>query len=291
MNYNNLDLKGIFKNIPEEVKRSQEQKEYEQNEKDFISLKEGLDKGICYLCGKQIKEINLKKPCFHWFLNSNIKKKDFIKYLSTPISCCHLYTYLTWVANSDKPFVNINDLSSDTFPNRKFESSIRFHEFEWSFSLGKSDFEGHKNKKIGYGSHYHIQIRKNGQIFIKFNDTHIPFDDYDSFLFALIKQGACTIDPSFSAGIDTLDKPKIQEELIPFLVRVPDGQDDFRTRTYIDTNSINDINQINEIFQLYKNTNMTVPAILKTLNEKKGYNIKFTTKTTSKNNFEKSHRK
>ena len=55
------------------------------------------------------------KPCFHWFTYpTGIKKKFFKKYLENPIGFFQLDSYFRWLANTEKPIGNINDLKDET---------------------------------------------------------------------------------------------------------------------------------------------------------------------------------
>ena len=74
--------------------------------------------------------VDENNPCFHWLINPIVKKKLLIKLLYSGKGLLRLYGYLTWVANSDKPFANIDDTSEGNDCNKIFETTIRYKEFE-----------------------------------------------------------------------------------------------------------------------------------------------------------------
>lgn len=74
--YSDIDFKKTFESIPKDVVEQLQEKEAIQNQHDFVRLCEGLQEGVCYLCGEKIEHIDEKSPCMHWFLASSIKKKN-----------------------------------------------------------------------------------------------------------------------------------------------------------------------------------------------------------------------
>lgn len=155
--FENIDFIRTLNSIPKDVIEKFQRQEDEQNKRDFISLCESLKEGKCSLCGHTLDYCDESSPCFHILLNPQIKRKMRQQLFNKPISFIKLYTYLSWIANSDKPFENINDLPSDPLSNHLFESTIRYKNIEWSFSLKPGDYEGHKGKQVGSASHYHFQ--------------------------------------------------------------------------------------------------------------------------------------
>lgn len=257
----------------EDFLQKQHEHELEQNAVDFERLRSNLLKGVCCLCNKPIHYTDSSHPCFHWLINPDIDIKVLKKYLQTPISYFKLYTYLTWVANAENPLININD--TDDFDSNKkiFEGTIRYKNIEWSFSLGKSDFEGHKSSKMGYMSHYHLQMKINGRTQIKYNDTHIPFTWEDLLYFELIKQGAMEVDPSFSAGT---------KELMQHVQVILCEDNSALFIQQVTANSIYktvvpqiSVEQLHEIDSLYSSTNLQVHEIIDKLNSEKGYDLKY----------------
>jgi len=159
-------------------------KEYEEAENDFKKLKEALAKGSCSFCGNPISHFSIKKPCFHWLLKPNGFKKKHFPLLYNKYSFRRLESYLRWVANTDVPIKNINDLVAEKTSSKKIELTIKYKDLEWSFSCAEADYFGHKDRKEGKIPHYHFQMKKGDLVIINYGAFHIPFHDYDFFSFA-----------------------------------------------------------------------------------------------------------
>ena len=260
--YSNIDFKKTFESLDEETIKTLTDSWNKQNEQSFKNLCEGLKNNTCYLCGKHIDDCSV--PCFHWLLNPKIKKNELRKLFDKPISITKLYTYLSWVANSDTPFININDISADTLPNKMFEATIKYKEFEWSFSLGKTDYNAEHNGK----SHYHFQAKKNGLVYIKYNDFHIECTPEDMLMIEMIRQDAVEYDAGFSAGLESLNSGNY-----PFVL-LQNNYMGGTLGTFVLTNTINDA-QLQELLEENKSTGLYFADIIDKLNSDKGYNIKY----------------
>ena len=171
------------------------QKEIEEhNQKEILNYQKNLDEfkkayslNICSLCNNKLDSFDEDFFCLHWFLIPNgIKKKHFKKHLNKPLSYFNLETQLKWFATVENPIKSINDLSIDKKTKLK-EITIIYKNIEWSINYGITDLEGHKNSLNGNFPHYHVQIMIDNKEFIKFNDFHIPFNEYDLFLLNLIE--------------------------------------------------------------------------------------------------------
>ena len=78
--------------------------------------------------------------CFHWFTYpKGIRKKHFESYLKKPIGFFQLDSYFRWLANSEVFLTNINDLKDETSATSYLESTFRYKNFEWAFSVGRYD--------------------------------------------------------------------------------------------------------------------------------------------------------
>lgn len=280
--YGCVDFKKTFETLDSETIDFFTKLDYQQNEQDFQSLCDGLNKGICYLCGKALDDCS--EPCFHWLLNPKIKKKELRKLFEKPISIIKLYTYLTWVANSDTPLININDITADTLPNKMFEATIKYKDFEWSFSLGKTDYNAEHYGK----SHYHLQAKKNSFVYIKYNDFHIECTPEDMLMIEMIRQGSVEFDYGYSGGLGSLISGNVPNELLQTTFST-DKKVFLPTRTFILPNTIND-SQLEEIQNIKRNTGMTVADIIDKLNTEKGYGIKYTVCLIEDGFEEKEHR-
>lgn len=218
---------------------------------------------------------DVSTPCFHFLLNPKLKKNCREALFSKPVSFIKLYTYLAWVANSNQPFENVNDIISDILPSRIFETTIRYKNIEWSFSFKKSDIEGHPDAKIGGLPHYHFQMTVDGNTVVNYNNCHIQFTPEDFLYFEMIRQNAVKVDPQFAAGLESL-KNSVQVNILPdggveFIEFI---SEDELHRTYVLKGTITH-DQINEIGELVGASKMEVYQIIDKLNMENGYNIKY----------------
>jgi len=189
--YANCDLKKFMDSITPEKAEAMKREQIETSEKLHREFVEALEKGYCSICGGQIELFEIHKPCMHWFTYpSGIKKKKhFYQLLRKPLSYYGLDAYFRWLANSEVLFGNINDLKEDLSTTSYAETTIRYKNIEWAFSLGNTDLEGHQGAQVGQDPHYHIQMTVDGRPFIGFNDFHIRFTDSDLFTMEMIRQG------------------------------------------------------------------------------------------------------
>lgn len=169
----------------EEFKRKAEEQQVLDDEQ-FESLKTSLSQDLCSYCGNHISHFSENKPCFHWLLGraGGFKKKHF-PLLFNEKSYHQLDAYLRWVANTETPLKNINDLKEEKSSNKFIETTIRYKNVEWSFSCTYNDLKGHTDRHEGAMPHYHFQMKKDGYVVINYNGFHIPFQDYDDFCFAV----------------------------------------------------------------------------------------------------------
>lgn len=189
MSVEDKSIREFFESFsPEEIDRIN-QLQIEENERVYNDFIENLNKGKCFLCQEDMNSVIESKPCFHWFTYPDgIRKKHFEKYLSNPLSFFQLDSYFRWLANTENPISNINDLSDEISATSYFESTIKYKNIEWAFSIGYTDLAGHENAKVGADPHYHIQMIVDGRIFLKFNDFHIQFTDADLFNIQALEQ-------------------------------------------------------------------------------------------------------
>lgn len=214
--YKDFDLKKSLDTIPQDFIDAMNQSENEENEKDYAEFIDDLNHNKCFICGCDMDSLDENNPCFHWFAHNSIKKKLFDKYLSKPLSYFQLSNYLKWLANSENPFFNINDLSSDISSTCILESTIKYKIFEWSFSIGKTDYEGHNSSNQSREPHYHIQVKRDNRPFINYNDFHIQFTRDDLFQLEALRQGAMVFNNDFnpSIGLSVFENEDLQEDLL-----------------------------------------------------------------------------
>lgn len=148
------------------------------------------------------------------------QEKHFKNYLKNPLSFFRLDSYFRWLANTEKPIGNINDLKEETSNTSYLETTIKYKNIEWAFSIGHTDKEGHINAYEGNVPHYHIQMRVDNRIFLKFNDFHINFTDEDLFTIELLEQAGdkVILGHPYGHGIGILENEeslqRIDEDLI-----------------------------------------------------------------------------
>jgi len=187
--YKNINLKCFFESFSQEEKDENTRLQTEENERVHNEFLDGLKIGKCFLCGGDLDTFDERKECFHWFTYPHgIKKKHFEEYLRKPIGFFQLDIYFRWLATVEKPLVNINDLKSESSSTSYLETTYKYKNLEWAFSVGKTDLDGHKGGKYGAKPHFHIQMRVDGRIFLNFNYFHIPFSDQDLFTITLLNQ-------------------------------------------------------------------------------------------------------
>jgi hypothetical protein len=182
--FSGSDIKKFFESIPPEEMEKQNKLILEQQEKEYASFIKFLNNGTCYMCGSQLSQFNENSFCLHWFTYPiGIKKKHFEKVFKSNVQFgfFNLDAYFRWLANSERFIGNINDLKSDVSENSFIETTYKYKNIQWAFSIGNTDLKGHKNSSIGSEPHYHIEMKVDGNIFIKFNDFHLPFNDEDLF--------------------------------------------------------------------------------------------------------------
>ena len=282
--FQKIDWEKTLDSIPKDVADLLQKGFDEQNEKDFISLCSFLKQGKCSLCGHSLDYYDENAPCFHLLLNPKLRRKVRENLFSRPISFIKLYTYLTWVANSEKPFENINDILCDISDKRLFEATIRYKNIQWSFCFSKEDLEGHHGSKIGKMPHYHFQMSVYNNIIVSYNSTHIQFTPDDFMYFEMIRQNAIQIDPQYASGLDML-KAILQVNVLSngFVEFVETISEEEAHITYVVPETITQ-EQLLEVGNIFENSNMEVYQIIDELNIEKGYNIKYCVFSRMKDN-------
>lgn len=242
-----------------------------------------LKQGKCSLCGHSLDYYDENAPCFHLLLNPRLRRKVRENLFSRPISFIKLYTYLAWVANSEKPFENINDIHCDISDNRLFEATIRYKNIQWSFCFSKEDLEGHHGSKIGKMPHYHFQMSVDNNIIVSYNSTHIQFTPDDFMYFEMIRQNAIKIDPQYASGLDMLKgilQVNVSNGFVEFVETISEEEAHI---TYVVLETITQ-EQLLEVGNIFENSNMEVYQIIDKLNIEKGYNIKYCVFSRMKDN-------
>ncbi|MFN8711378.1 MAG: hypothetical protein ACK5Z2_00910 [Bacteroidota bacterium] len=228
--YKDKNLRQFIESIPKDEIERQNRLQIEETAKLHEQFIAGLKVGKCFLCNQSMNSFNESTPCFHWFTYpTGIRKKHFENYLKTPLHFFRLDSYLRWLANSEVAFKNINDLKDEISSTSQIETTIKYKNIEWAFSIGHTDIAGHLNSKVGATPHYHIQMKVDNRVFLKFNKHHIPFSDEDLFNLSLMEQAGDLVqfEQSFGTGISVLE----DESNLEIIDNATKVTDDFENAT------------------------------------------------------------
>lgn len=264
-----MKVKNFFDRLTPEQIIEGNKKQLEENIRVYDEFKAAYKIGKCSLCGQSLIEFISFKPCFHWFLRPHgIKKKHFTKYLSTPIGFFRFDSYMRWIANLEAPFKNINDLKSEMNPAKVTEYTIRYKNIEWSISVGKTDRFGHTNSQNANFPHFHIQMKVDNNIFIKFNDFHIPLSDEDIFTFRALEEAPEKVvwKNTFGQGMSIIEDEEELEQLDSLMIRTDDLENatfDTSTLVQMPEGETMDGDILNKIFKESKETGIPVRHLLK----------------------------
>ncbi len=239
--------------------------EINRTEIEYAEFVEYYKKWECYLCKKSLNNFSTLIPCLHYLLRTNkkFKKKNF-KEIYKKWGYFEISSYLRWVANQEKFISNINNLEDEKENNKKFEYTIKWQNKEWTFSCSNGDYKWHDWVNSNF-PHYHFQMKIDWQIFIKFSDYHIWFNDYDFFTFDMKDHEK--VKHWFWYGwlwiqdiLDDFDKLPDWEldDILSNMIRTEDGNESqFNIRTiftwWINWDELNDI--INESKKSWKTLN------------------------------------
>lgn len=205
-------LKNLSK---EEIRKGNEQqlKQAEEDWKKFVAF---FNKGICSICGKPLKTFSESTPCLHWLLRLNKFKKKHFPLLYERFTYMRIAAYVRWVASIEYPLKNINDIKEEHPGDKLIDFTARYKHITWSFSCGRSDYEGHPSSNEGNFPHYHFRMNLDGNVFIRYSDFHIPLHDDDLYDLALIDKHGDIVKQGFGrgAGMETLLGSKEGLEMI-----------------------------------------------------------------------------
>lgn len=269
--FKDKDLRAYFNSIPQDEINRQKYLQSEENKRLHDEFTEGLKNGKCFLCDGQMNSFEIDKPCFHWFTYpKGIKKKHFESYLKNPIGFFQLDIYLRWLANTEKSFGNINDLKAETSATSYLETTYKYRDIEWAFSIGHTDKEGHINSQVGSKPHYHIQMKVGGRVFLNFNNFHIPFSDVDLFTIELLEQVGDKVKlcHSYGYGAGIIEDDEILKN-IDDILKVSDNSENalFNREIMIIARDGNQIpeNMIKIAYEESKSTKQSVAKIMQRL--------------------------
>lgn len=220
INSNQLTPLSAFDHLSAAERRKLSDLQEQKDKKQFEELSNKLKQGLCSICGKPIKGFNESSPCLHWLLKPKSIKKDHIAQLLSRAGFYRSNIYLRRIANCADRIQNINDLESED-DSKIVEETISWERLRWSFSCSNSDFEGHKNSKIGSQPHFHFALWQDGLPFIRFNDFHINLREEDLYFFRFLisKQEGYNIYPYGAEGMKMLFDWGLKEENIDMFLK------------------------------------------------------------------------
>lgn len=250
-------------------------KQTEKDENDFRKLSEALKIGKCSFCGYSISHFSESKPCFHWLLKPKGFKKRHFPLLYEGKGFHQIEAYLRWVANTETPLININDLVDEQDGGKVIQLTIKYKNPEWSFSCSESDFKGHQDSQKGAMPHYHFQMKIDGWVMINYSGFHIPFNDYDDWSFA-VKRGdfdRLKAGHIHGASIQDMFDRISAEELLDNMVRVEDENTAaFNMQTIITDDEGTTISgdDLADLFEESKRTGVPVAKLIHRLKNVRG---------------------
>lgn len=235
--YKDKDLRAFLDSLSQEEIDQETHLQDEENKRVYKEFQDALSIGKCFMCEEQMDSFNENKPCFHWFTYPiGIRKKHFEKYLRMPIGFFQLDSYFRWLANTEKPLGNINDLKEELSSTSFLETTYRYKNIEWAFSIGHTDKEGHPNGRVGAEPHFHLQMQVDNRPFLGFNDFHIPFSDDDLFTLTLLEQAGDQVQIGYlhGQGIGVIEDPENLKILDEFMSVADDEKSaPFNRQTFI----------------------------------------------------------
>ena len=121
-----------------------------------------------------------------------------------------------------------------------------------------------------------------------FSNAHIKLQPDDLLYIEMVRQGAAKIDPQYSSGMNELvvNSKELSRHMTPAI----NDNSYFRTRTYIDTRTVNE-DILNEIRDVMQAQNVTIANAIEYLNQVKNYGIKYDVEILTLEGCEKKHRK
>jgi hypothetical protein len=206
-----------LKQLPAETIESGNEQEHKQTEESYKKFVQYFKNEKCSICSKPLKAFSANSPCLHWLLRpKNFMKKHF-PLLYKKFTYFRIEAYVRWVASIAGPVKNINDIEDEHLDGKMIDFTAKYKHLTWSFSCGKSDYEGHKNSAYGNFPHYHMQMKLNGHSFIDYGDFHIPFHDDDLYDIELFTRHSDVVRHGFGYGVGMNEMLK-HEEMLEYIL-------------------------------------------------------------------------
>lgn len=219
-----------LKKLPQDVRRYGNEQELNRAKKDYEEFVYNFNKGICVICGKPLKTFSVSSPCLHWLLHPKKFKKKHFPNLFKHYGYFRMSAYVRWVASTEIPLRNINDLTMEHSPNKLFEYTVKYKHITWSFSCSMNDYKGHSSSSSGNFPHYHMQMKLDGKRFITYSDFHIPFNEDDLYDLELILRHHDIVKHTFGPGIGIQDIMDYKDGA-DFLIELSEPTDNFDDAT------------------------------------------------------------
>lgn len=184
--------------LPRDEVERQNREHHEEAVRLHARFKECFPKGVCDCCGKPLLTFSRGVPCFHWLLRPKGVKKDDLEALFHAKGYFRIASYVRWIANEDAYLSRINDLKGEGHAGAVFHWSATYKHIKWTFWCTQGDYEGHSGSKADF-PHFHVEVRLNGQVFVRFSDFHVPFTPEDLFYLKCNSDPRAPIEQSFGA--------------------------------------------------------------------------------------------
>lgn len=203
--------------------------------KEHEEFVEAHARNTCYLCGLLYDQYDLARPCSHWLLRPSNIKKGLVASILTEQGCFRPQAFLRWLANTESFGTQINDWSDESDQNKIFETTIKYKNFEWSFTCSSGDLAGHKDSVFGTDPHFHFQMRINGVSFIDYGDYHPAFTPRDVW-FLNVKQNkvpGILYKETFGAGMNQIVNEMVDTDLHGMIVAEDETSAQFHMGTIL----------------------------------------------------------
>ena len=182
------EVSRFFRSVPKDDLEKMNEKSFQINDEVYAEFKNALKEGKCFLCNDPLTYFSVEKPCMHWLLRPAGFDKKHFPLIFRNFNYLRIQSYLRWMANTEIPAGNINDLEEEKNPKKVIEYTVKYRNFSWSFSCGKGDLAGHylSFNKDARVPHYHFQMQIDEKPFIDYSNFHIPFTDEDLWTLPII---------------------------------------------------------------------------------------------------------
>jgi hypothetical protein len=194
------NIVGRFKLLSREQLQKINALDSENAKREYEDFSVKFTNGVCYLCGDKLDHIGRPNACLHWLLVPKSFKKKELPGIYAKFDYFQIMSYVRWVASTEGVCTYVNDLVEEHSESNVIDCTINYKNMEWSFSCSQLDFEGHPSSEAGDFPHFHMQIRIDDKIFIKYNDFHIPFRKEDVVRLIVIRDFPDMFKHTFGPG-------------------------------------------------------------------------------------------